>query len=299
MGHSRWDQVDGPSGTAGFGWSDGIIEEKHLIPDSIATRADLEKFRKSQEDIDNLVDYLNDFVKEQRARGGHFEGVDLLPSAFMVFGGKKFSLAWGTGAGVSATLGLVGMPVWVQKYDSRTNELLEEGPSMRMSTVLWPAADVGFGVGGGPRARLGLGFIWDLTHALSEPGEIWGAGPGLSWSPVTLNAGINVKIGVLSNSKLSGWVDFAYAAAALEIGPAAELRAPRLNITTMISGPAVMSYFDKASQDGYNATMQQMNRNVDELMHRLGPQLPPTEDGGKGRNKRGDQTTEGPDTHRP
>ena len=93
---------------------------------------------------------------------------------------------------------------------------------MRTSVVVWPAADAGFGLGGGIRSRVGVGFIWGNDNFL-EPSQFWGAGPGVSWSPVTLGVGVNVKVGVLANWEMPGWVDFSYATAALEIGPTAEL----------------------------------------------------------------------------
>lgn len=280
----------------------GSLKEKNLIPDSIATREDLERYRKAQVDVDSLVDYLNDFVKEQRSRGTYFESADLAPSALIFFGGKKFSLNWGTGAGASASLGLVMMPVKIEKFDVVNKKKVDEFVSMRFSTVLWPSADVGFGVGGGARARVGVGFIWDLTHEFSYPDEFWGAGPGLSWSPVVIGAGINLKVGVISNNKLSGWVDFLYAAAALEFGPTVELGSPRINVTTVMSGPAIMSYFDKASQDAYMSTLKDISNRMDDWMRERGPQIPGTSDGKDDKSKKktdGPGVDDGPNTHRP
>jgi hypothetical protein len=242
------------------------MQNHKILPQGVMTRNDLEKFRRAQKEVDGLVDYLNEFVREQRARGGKFEPLDLVPDALILFGGKKFSFAIGQGAGISGTVGLVLMPVMVEKFDTMTGKMVHKGPSLRSSIVVWPTADAGFGLGGGPRLRVGIAAVWDLNDALTNPSQIWGAGMGTSWSPITVVGGVNVKAGFLSNWKMPGWVDFAYAAAAIEVGAVAEVGTPRINLTTMISGPAFMSMFDKSYEAAYNEVLREMARSLDRLM---------------------------------
>ncbi|MGE0764192.1 MAG: hypothetical protein AB7N80_13000 [Bdellovibrionales bacterium] len=240
--------------------------KSRILPEAVMNRDDLERFRKSQEDMDDLVIYLNDFIKEQRARGGKLEKIDILPDGLILFGGHKFSINMGKGVGASAVAGLVIMPVKVAKIDIRTNQTVEEYASLRTSFVGWPSVDVGLGIGGGARWRVGLGAIWDLNKALVKPDQFWGVGPGLSWSPVTMGVGLNAKAGVLSNWEMPGWVDFAFAAVALEVGPTAELGTPRLNMTTIMKGEAVMGLFEKSQQDIYKNTQKVIAREIDKAM---------------------------------
>jgi len=214
-------------------------------------------------------------VREQRARGGTLEKVDLLPDAIMVFGGHKLSLAVGKGAGVSGALGLVLMPVWVEKFNANTGRMVQEGLSMRTSVVVMPVADAGFGIGGGARWRAGIGLIWDMNDAFTNPEQFWGAGAGVSWSPVVLGAGVNVKVGSLSNWEMPGWLDFTYATVAMEFGPTAELGTPRINLGTVISGPAFMGLFDRAHEQAYKDLIKDTNRKMDDFLREIGPQLPP------------------------
>jgi hypothetical protein len=255
------------------------MQDHRLLPQAVMSRKDLEKFRKSQSEIDSLVDYLNEFVREQRARSGRFESLDLIPDAVVLFGGKKFSFAIGKGAGVSGSVGLVIMPVWVEKYDTVSGKVVHQGPSLRSSVVVWPAADAGFGLGGGPRLRLGVAAVWDLNDQMVNPNQFWGAGMGTSWSPISVIGGMNVKLGFLSNWKMPGWVDFAYAAAALEFGPVVEIGTPRINLTTVISGPAFMSLFDRGYEAAYNEVIRDMSKKLDELMETANPQLKNTGSG--------------------
>lgn len=275
-----WSSVDGVKVTARVAQKVLVsviesMQEHRLLPEAVMNKSDLEKFRKNQSDMDHLVDYLNEFVREQRTHGGRLEKLDVLPDAIILFGGKKFSLGMGKSVGVSGSVGLVLMPVWVQKFDSVSGKLMEEGASLRSSIVVWPAADAGFGIGGGARARLGIGAIWDLNDAFVNPDQFWGAGLGTSWSPVVVGAGLNVKVGFLSNWKMPGWVDFAYAAASFEFGPTLEVGSPRINLTTVISGPAFMSLFDKQYEQAYGEVLRDMSRKLDQFMRDAGEQLPP------------------------
>lgn len=287
-----WSTADGVKVTAKLAHKVllSVLETMHakrMLPDAVLSQSDLEKFRKAQNDVDSLVDYLNEFVREQRARGGKLEGVDLLPDAIMFFGGHKFSLNFGKGAGVSGSVGLILMPVWVEKFNVNTGKLVQEGVSMRSSMVVMPAADAGFGIGGGARNRVGIGLIWDMNDSFTNPAQFWGAGVGVSWSPVVVGAGVNVKVGALSNWEMPGWIDFTYASVALEVGAVAEIGTPRINLSTVISGPAFMGLFDRAQEQGFKDMMKENNKKMEEFLREIGPQLPPKRGSSKGGEEAG------------
>lgn len=282
---------------------DSLIKNR-ILPDKVMSREDLEKFRRYQENMDDLVFYLNDFIQEQRARGGKFEMVDSIPDALLLFGGHKFSINYGKGVGASAVIGLVIAPVWVTKIDMRTNKVVDQYASVRTAIVGWPTVDVGLGIGGGARMRVGLGAIWDLNKAFVKPDQFWGVGPAVSWSPVTAGVGLNVKAGVLSNWEMPGWIDFAFGAVSLEAGPTAELGTPRFNVTTIMKGEALMGIFEKSQQDLYRDQLKLIAREVDRLMREgsgTSPLLPPKrpEEPGKDPNKEPDRDRKDPDPNEP
>jgi hypothetical protein len=190
--------------------------ENHVFPESILSIKDIDKLRKANQDVESLVVYLNKLVEEQRAEKGRFALPDLMPDALLVFGGKKLSLNLGASIGGSISLGVVLMPVFIEKYDLRSGQLADEYFSVKMSVVGWTNGDIGAAVGTpGSALRIGLGAIWDLNNSFVAPDQFWGAGLGASWSPIVLGAGVNAKVGVVSNWELPGWVDFMYMSAAL------------------------------------------------------------------------------------
>ncbi len=242
------------------------LMKSRILPDSVMSREDLEKFRKAQEDMDDLVVYLNDFIQEQRVRGSHFEKVDLVPDALIILGGHKWSMNIGKGVGAAALAGLVVMPVKVTKIDIRSNKAVDEYASIRTAFVGWPSLDAGLGVGGGSRWRAGLGMIWDLNHAMVSPDQFWGVGPAVSASTPIFGIGGNVKAGVVSNWEMPGWVDFVYATAALEIGAAIEVTSHRVSISTIMKGEALMGLLDKSQQELYKESQKIIAREIDRQM---------------------------------
>lgn len=244
------------------------LHKAKIFPEAVLSMDDIRQYKEAQGKIDDLVDYLNSFITEERKRPGAFDFVDLVPDAFMIFGGTGFSLNLGVGGGASAQLGVIIMPVKVEKYDKRTGQLVSTRPGVNLSLIGWPSGNLGFGAGGGGKLRVGAGVIWDLNDAFVRAEQFWGVGAGSSWTPVMAGAGINVKTGVVSNWEMPGWVDFAYATAAWEFGPAAEVTTPHINVTTFISGPAILGMLDRSSQKVMTDILKDMEKSMNEFMRK-------------------------------
>ncbi|MCB0355777.1 MAG: hypothetical protein KDD40_02160 [Bdellovibrionales bacterium] len=236
---------------------------KQVFPESVATIEDVERLRRANKDVDSLVLYLNRLIEEQRAQKGRFSLPDLVPDAFMVFGGKKLSINVGAGVGGSLSLGVILMPVYIEKYSQKTGKLEDEYFSVRFAIVGWGNGDVGAGLGGGSSFRIGLSAIWDLNDAFLSPDQFWGAGLGASWSPLVLGMGVNAKVGFLSNWDMPGWLDFAYISAGLEVGAKVEVSSPRLNFSTFISGARIMSMLESSQKKALEAAMREMSKKFD------------------------------------
>lgn len=241
---------------------ESMVETK-LFPSEIANVQDIEKLRKANKDVEILVAYLNRLVDEQREQNSEFSLPDVVPDAFMVFGGKKLSLNIGGGVGGSISLGVILMPVYVEQYSQRSGELVDDYFSVKAAVVGWTNGDVGFGVGGGTGVRIGVGAIWDLNDAYTRPDQFWGAGLGASWTPLTVGAGVNAKVGFLSNWDMPGWLDFAYLTAGLEIGATAEISSPRLNLTSFFSGAKIMSLLESSQRKAFEAALRELSKKMD------------------------------------
>ncbi|MCB0390471.1 MAG: hypothetical protein KDD58_04230 [Bdellovibrionales bacterium] len=250
---------------------ESMVEHK-VFPENIASIEDVDKLRKANNEVETLVLYLNKLIEEQRKQKGRFSLPDMLPDAFMVFGGKKLSINIGGGVGGAVSLGVIFMPVFIEKYDQRSGVLVDEYFSVKMGVVGWGNGDIGVALGGGSRFAVGLGAIWDLNDAFVNPDQFWGAGMGASWSPLVLGAGVNAKVGFLSNWDMPGWVDFAYITAGLEVGASIEVSSPRLNFTTFLSGERIMTLLESSQKKAYEAALRELSRKMDLVFVELNKQ---------------------------
>jgi len=242
------------------------LQRHAIIPEKVMSKKDLDELRARRQDVDDLVDYLNTYITEERGRATFRfleDKTNVLPDAILIFGGRKASIAVGRGISGSVSIGLVLMPTWEQKIEVATGKIVDEGLTVRSALVGWPSGDVGFGIGGGSRTRFGVGFIWDLNGSFVNPDQFWGAGVGASFSPPELGVGVNLKGGLLSNWEMPGWVDFAYITAAMEMGLMGQIGTPHVNVTTIISGNQFMSMFEKSQQKVFEQAIREVNRNLD------------------------------------
>ncbi len=244
---------------------ESMVEHK-IFPESIASVQDIERLRKANDEVETLVAYLNKLIQEQRAEKSRFTLPDLLPDAFLVFGGKKLSLNIGAGVAGAVSLGVVMMPVFVEKYSIRTGQLEDEYFSVKMGIVGWANGDAGVAVGGGSALQVGIGAIWDLNDSFVNPEQFWGAGLGTSWSPLVLGAGINAKVGFVSNWDMPGWVDFAYLTAGMELGATIEVSAPKASFTSFFSGAKIMGLLESSQRKAFETALKDMGKRVDEVI---------------------------------
>lgn len=244
------------------------MKAKQILPEEVATVGDIEKLRRSRDNVDALVEYLNGFVREQRQRANY--EMTVVPSAFMIFGGGKLTLK---GISGSISAGAVVMPVYVDQINAQTGKVVDSYTSLRSALVAWPSGDVGMGLGGGSKARVGMGFIYDLNSAFMRPEDFWGAGLGVSFSTPALGWNWNAKSGFLSNTDLPGVLDFFYATAAIEFGPAAEVSTPRANMTVIMSGTEVLNAITGVQRKMMEEANKEMNRKLNDMMKELRPRF--------------------------
>ncbi|MCB9026917.1 MAG: hypothetical protein H6625_11400 [Bdellovibrionaceae bacterium] len=250
---------------------ESMVEHK-VFPESIANIDDINRLRRANDDVEALVIYLNRLIEEQRKEKGKFSLPDLMPDAFMITLGKKLSLSVGAALSGSLSLGVVLMPVFVEKYSQKTGELVDDYFNVRMGIVGITNGDAGVGMGGGSALRIGLGAIWDLNDSFVNPEQFWGAGVGASWSPIVLGAGLNAKVGFLSNWDMPGWLDFAYISAAVEVGANIEVSTPRVNFTSVFSGAKLMAMLESSQKKLMEASFKDLGKKLDTLFTEINKQ---------------------------
>lgn len=206
------------------------LVEQGILPSELVTIEDIEKLRTSEKDVSALIEKMNSWIMGAREKAPRLlQGTDALPDALLVYAGGKFSANLRVGGGASAMIGVVIMPVVVTQLDKLTQEVVATFVSAKIAAVGWPNVDLGVGVGGGKRARVGMGLIWNTNDTFTSPDQYVGLGFGLSGSAVLGPVGANFKAGILNNTSLPDWVDFVFASAAWEAGLAASAEPIRGN----------------------------------------------------------------------
>lgn len=250
------------------------LHRDELIPTEILSFEDIQQITEANKDIDEALDNLNSWVEVAQSTAPFlFESADLIPDAFIIFGGTKLSKNILAGFGGSLTLGLIVMPAWVNKVDKLTNEVVDSYLSAQVSLVGWASPDIGVGVGGGIRGRLGFGLIWNPTGQFTTPSQFVGFGLGLSQSVVMGPAGINLKAGVLNNVSMPNWIDFIYATTAWDFGLAATAEM-HVNGTVILPISAIFDAFDSSSRSIINERTQDLEKRIHRaLQKRVDPQM--------------------------
>lgn len=240
-----------------------------VIPKEQGSFEDLKKLSRSEKDISVAIKTIDDWTTAARRQAPYlFSGTDLLPDAFLVFGGGKFSANFGIGGGASLMLGLVVLPVQVTKIDKMTSKVVETYVSARVALVGWASPELGTGVGGGARGRLGVGMLWNFNHEFNSPEQFVGFGLGVSKSLVLGPAGINVKAGTINNVDMSGWVDFVYATAAWEFGVAATAEV-HMNGTVIMPMAKIMEIINASGQQYVERQTRELEKELDEQLKAL------------------------------
>ncbi len=268
-----WSSVAGVKLTAKIAQSEmfrvlSSLQSKRILPEAIMSSEDLENYRKYQTSTDDLVNHLNEFVREQRERGAELEGIDLIPSAIVLLVGGKVSIGVGKGIGASGSIGWVIMPVRVEKINALNGKVEDEYVSIRSSVVVWPALDAGLGLGGGMVKRVGVAAVWG-NDSFVRPEQFWGGGVAGSWSPITVGVGANFKVGTLFNWSVP--TRFIYAMASADFGPSVEVGALRVNASVVTSAPAVLGMFDRAAEQAFNLEQRESFKRFDRWMKENGP----------------------------
>ena len=187
---------------------------KSIDAKNAAEKAALKEIEENSSTIsETLVPKLQ---KMNEQVGAEFYLDQAVPTAFMVDLGGKFSADWAIGGGISGTVALIIMPVKIVMIDKVDGSKYSTWAA-KSALKFIPKIDIGAGIGGGLRGRLGGGLIWGNMH---HPNDF--SGPAVSGSGnVTYGIGLNIKLGtVLSQQDWS--VKFLYAMISAELGPDAD-----------------------------------------------------------------------------
>lgn len=235
------------------------------IPQEILTVEDLNKMTQSEEQIDVLARYLNQWVDTQKKRNPYnFDLVDALPDALMVFGGAKGSVGKGVSGAGSLSVGLVIMPVKVTRID-KVSQNIDTYYSAKIAVVGMPNVDGGVGVGGGANFRAGIGLLWATNNQIVDPTQFVGGGMGISTTVVPMGHGINLKINGMAYDNERPMIDFIFASASYEFGVTSAVEA-HLNFAGFIPGEKLMTYFNPQQQQQPGVLEQQVKQMERELM---------------------------------
>lgn len=189
----------------------------------------------AQEEVRNL---MNDYRAEWNIG-------DALPDAIVLFGGGKFNINLGLGAGATGILGVVIMPYCVTKVNKHTRRVTKTWDA-EIDFVAWGGPNFGLGVGGGPKARVGLGLIWNLRGEFSDPGQFKGVFTGASTTITPFGFGINGKAGLVTTASSN----FGLISAAIEIGPAMEVSLHK-NVYGILPASQVLSWIGEGAEQKY------------------------------------------------
>jgi hypothetical protein len=181
---------------------------------------DFRSYEVANEKLDSMLENLNQSMNQLRSHSS-LSAVDAVPTALLVYGGTKISANLKIGAGGSISLGLVMMPVRVQKVDKFSREVVGDPEvQWRFAPIFWLSPEVGttseVGVKVAPKVRVGGGFIWSRT--MSDPSQFSGYGASGSRTFSVGPVGLNLKVGFVNNTNLKDYLDTVYAIAGYESG---------------------------------------------------------------------------------
>lgn len=236
---------------------------------------DLGKLKGAGEQIQGFVDESNLLVDALIAyrNESNIDGSQLLPDAFIIFGGGKFDISLGVGAGTSLMAGVVVMPYCLNEIDNATGEVNRTW-TVRTSFIGWGGpTGYGVGVGGGIKARIGVAGIWSLDDDFTDPKQFHGFYYGVSktWSlgpvpfiPVGPFA-LNWKAGAVKRTSKSVKDSFIVGSMAIDIGV-------NVGVTTHQNGYLIVSLdslydmiFKGSSQEESEASIDEIENQVEQM----------------------------------
>ena len=198
-----------------------------LIPKKFVSIDDIDQMFATEGLLENSIEHLDKWISHKESVRPQESFSKWRPKAVMIFFGGGGGLHLKVGAAVVGKIGFVVMPVEVIETNIQTGEASDPYFDIRIHPVIFGSGSLGAGVGGGVHFRVGVMVILG-GPMFDRPDQFWGAGGGVSFS-VALGVGVEVKKGIMSNTELSGLVDFVYLSAAVDIGLVAKATAPQFN----------------------------------------------------------------------
>ena len=195
-----------------------------LIPKELVSIDDVDQIFAIEGQLGDSIEHLDKWISHKESEGGFSRW---RPKAIMIFFGGGGSLHLKVGAAIVGQIGFVVMPVKVIETNIQTGEKSDPYFDVKVHPVALGSGSLGAGVGGGVHFRVGAMAILG-GPMFDRPDQFWGVGGGIS-SSVAFGVGVELKKGIISNTELSGWIDFIYLSAAVEIGLVAKATAPQLN----------------------------------------------------------------------
>ncbi len=155
----------------------------------------------ADEKFDDLKSTMQKYLDKDPNRGIKLGKINLslaaLPTAFFLVAGGKFTVNWKLGGGGSVNLGFTFLPQKVIQIDKVSGNIVDRYYALDVGYSIMGAGNFGGGAGGGPRGRVGLGFLWG---PLADADHFNGLALGAS-KTFALGGGINGKIGLLVQTK--------------------------------------------------------------------------------------------------
>ncbi|MGE0615052.1 MAG: hypothetical protein AB7P04_05400 [Bacteriovoracia bacterium] len=167
-------------------------------------------------------DLLDQVIKDARDNTEVAEGMgitvrDLIPSGFFVFGNVSISGKWVLGAGGSADLMLVAVPVEVVRVSIQDPQQVYHYVELDWALAAIPQLHAGAGAGGQVGFEFGAGLIWGALHHAKDF-----AGPlGALSATAKFGIGLELMAGVVRNMGLKR--NFPFLSLAIDTGVAAEI----------------------------------------------------------------------------
>jgi len=237
-----------------------VLQEKEMLPKGIELNQ-LDNVEKTYGKIDELIDRITNLDVNHIEDEGFISLTDVVPTAFVVTIGGKYSANFKIGVAGSIQLGFVIIPYFVKKTKivPGTNTAQEEWYiDFDGFFIIWPNTDFGVGMGAGGRLRYGLGLIWG--H-MDSPMDFNGPFVGLS-KTLAIGGGLNLKGGYLFNRKrTSRWNNdpdrdqkksktkmFPYFGVTAEVGPTATAEL-HINISYIIDGVGFLNRLNPFESD--------------------------------------------------
>ena len=189
-----------------------------VFPESNTAAHMIDLMKDHEHEVDAILEDANNWIENANDGTRGFRLQSLLPTGIIVTVGGSFTANLKIGGGGSMAMGFVFVPKKIERFHIQQNRVTTSYYQMDWAIIGLPSANLGVGIGGGAKLRVGAGFIWG---ELSDASSLTGAVAGLSGN-LNLGFGNNIKALLVKRSVKSPWPENIMVIPAWEMGPSAE-----------------------------------------------------------------------------